>query len=176
MIKKIYNRTKKRRGITPALGALLAIVIMAGTVNVTIWIIRQQDTIGQQVIEKQNMALDRLEEDIRVDDIRITNSKLNLAIANDGSSRAVLKSLYVVNETSQQQYRYDLDVVVDGRETVTNIGQSTPAVILRDDAAYTVKVVSESGNSVAARIRPVSEIAFPITATEIRTPITPPMN
>jgi hypothetical protein len=172
--KRIHKITRKRRGLMNAIGAIFAIIILATSLNMTFWIVRQQDKVTQTLIEKQNADLNRLKEDIEVADIGVANSKLNLTITNEGSTRATLNSLYVVNETSQAQYRYDMNIALDGKNVTTNIGQSNPAFTLNDDMQYTVKVVSESGNTVTARIRPVSlsEVALPLSLYVIPSTVT----
>jgi hypothetical protein len=169
---KIYKRTKTRRGLMNAIGAIFAMIILATSLNMTFWIVRQQDKVTQTLIEKQNADLNRLKEDIEVADIGVANNKLNLTITNEGSTRATLNSLYVVNETSREQYRYDLNIALDGKNVTTNIGQSNPALTLNNDMKYSVKVVSESGNTVTARIRPVSEVALPMSLYVIPSTVT----
>jgi hypothetical protein len=172
MTRYLYKKTKTRRGLMNVISGVFVILVLTSALNVTIWTVGQQDRISQVVIEKQNADLNKLDESIGIADIKVNNNKLNLTITNEGSARAILKSLYVVNETSQQQYRYDLNIAVDGRNSVKDIGQSDPAFPLANDAEYSIRVISESGNSVAAKIRPVSEVALPMSLYVIPSTVT----
>jgi hypothetical protein len=148
------------------------VIVIGSAMNLTLWSLQQQDKVTQAIVEKANSNQVKFNENLFFSDIRISNNKLNLTISNDVATAARLTTIYVVNETSQQQYRYDLNIAVDGRETVINIGQSNPSIIIKDYMRYTIKVVSESGNSVTARIRPVSEVAFPMSLYVIPSTVT----
>ena len=171
---KIRKRAKTRRGLMNAIGAIFALVILVTALNMTFWVVRQQDKVIQTTIEKQNADLNRFKEDIKVANINVANNNLNLTITNEGTSRATIKSLYVINETSQEQYRYDVNIAMEGRNVTTNIGQSNPVLPLKNDMKYAVKVVSESGNTATARIRPVSmsEVALPLSLYVIPSTVT----
>jgi hypothetical protein len=154
------------------------ILIIASALNVTYWTMQKQDEVTEAIIEKTNTNLNTLKEDISISDVRVTNGKLNLTLSNAGGSAAIAKSLYVVNETASPkvQYRYDLDVAVDGRKTVPNIGYSNPAVDIKTDKEYSIKVVTESGDSVSTRITTLSKVALPMALVVIPPTPTPGTN
>jgi hypothetical protein len=162
MTTKKTDHLETRRGLSTVVGAIFMTIIIGSAMNLALWTLQQQDKVTQALVEKANTNQVKFNENLYFSDVKISNNKLNLTISNDVATAAKLTALYVVNETSQQQYKYDLDIVVDGRDTV-NIGQSDPSIIIQNYTRYSIKIVSESGNSVTARIRPVSEIAFPMS-------------
>src|SRR5687768_3389057 len=115
MARKNY---KQRKGLSTIVGAIFMILVMVAALNLTLWTVQQQDRVTQTVIEKTNESLGKLNEDIEISDVRISGSKLNLTAANHGGATATIKSIYIVNETADEQYTYELDIPVDGRESV----------------------------------------------------------
>lgn len=168
---------RRRRGISTVVGAMFMIIIMAGALNVTLWMTQQQDRIATAVTEKSGSDLERLNEKIGIADIRIDGSRLNMTVANTGGQPAQLASVYIVNETAspKQQFRYDLDVAVDGRNSVKNVGQALPFTAT-DASLYSVKVVTKSGNTAVANIAPLSTMALPMSLYVIPPTVTPGEN
>lgn len=136
---------------------------MAGAVNVTMWALQQNNTVNQAIVEKTNTNLARLSEKIEISEIRIDKNKFNMTLTNDGGSAARVKTIYVVNETAspKTQYRYDVDMTIDGRTLIGNVGQSL-ALVARNTTTYSVKVVTETGNSATAAYSPLSTTALPL--------------
>lgn len=157
------------------------VIVMAGALNVTLWMTQQQDRIATAVTEKSGADLNRLNEKIAIADVRIeggsNNNRLNMTVTNAGGQPARLASIYIVNETAvpKQQFRYDLDIAVDGRNSVKNVGQSLPFTAT-GTALYSVKVVTRSGNTAAASIAPVSSMALPMSLYVIPPTVTPGEN
>ncbi|MGI0020042.1 MAG: hypothetical protein ACREAY_06200 [Nitrososphaera sp.] len=167
----------RRRGISTVVGAVFMVIIMAGALNVTLWMTQQQDRIATAVTEKSGADLDRLNEKIDIADIRVDGSRLNMTIANTGGQPAQLASIYIVNETAspKQQFRYDLDVAVDGRNSIKNIGQALPFTAT-STSLYSVKIVTKSGNTAVANIAPLSTMALPMSLYVIPPTVTPGEN
>src|SRR5688572_25970128 len=152
---------QKRRGLGSVVGAVFMILVMVGALNVMIWAMQQQDRVTETIIEKSNSNLNKLNEDIDISNVRIDGDKLNMTVTNAGGAAATIKSIYIVNETANEQYRYDLDLVVDGRESLKDVGQDITLVV-KDDTEYSVRLVTESGNTVTTNIKPLSVVAFPM--------------
>lgn len=152
------------------------ILIIASALNVTLWSMREQDRVTESIIEKTNTNLNRLNEDLSISDVRINNGKLNVTVSNLGGAASYLKSLYVVNETSKQQYKYDISLAVDGRNSARNIGQSNPAITIKNNTDYTIRVVSQSGTTASTRITPVSGVALPMSLYLIPPTVVPGSN
>jgi hypothetical protein len=167
----------RRRGISTVVGAMFMVIIMAGALNVTLWMMQQQDRIATAVTEKSGADLDRLNEKIDIADIRVDGNRLNMTIANTGGQPAQLASIYIINETaaSKQQFRYDLDVAIDGRNSVKNIGQALPFTAT-GASLYSVKIVTKSGNTAVANIAPISTMALPMSLYVIPPTVTPGEN
>jgi len=136
----------------------MVLVIIAG-LNLTVWTLRQQDSVTQAVVEKSNSSLGILNEKIGISSIRVTNAnKLNVTVTNSGGAAAELSTIYIVNETAspKQQYKYSLpaylsNLVVDGRSSVTNIGTQLPFTI-KNNVEYSVKVVTKNGNTASSKL------------------------
>lgn len=137
------------------------ILVTIGALNVVLWTLQQQNMVTESIIEKSNSNLDKLNEDIEIANVRIDNDKLNMTITNTGGAAATLKSIYIINETASEQYRYDLDVVVDGRDS-QNVGPDLP-LIIRDDTEYSIRLITESGNTVSTSLIPLSSVALPMS-------------
>jgi len=153
---------QKRKGISSVVGAVFMILVMVGALNVMIWTMQQQDRVTETIIEKSNSNLNKLNEDIDISNVRIDGDKLNMTVTNAGGAAATIKSIYIVNETASEQYRYDLDLVVDGRESLKNVGQDL-ALVVKDDTKYSVRLITESGNTVSTSLTPLSSVALPMS-------------
>jgi len=151
------------------------ILVMVGALNVMLWTMQQQDRVTETIIEKSNSNLNRLNEDIDISNVRINGDKLNMTVTNTGGAAATIKSIYIVNETANEQYRYDLDLVVDGRESLKDVGQEVP-LIVKDDTKYSVRLITESGNTVTTSLTPLSSVALPMQLYLIPPTITPGQN
>jgi hypothetical protein len=152
------------------------VIVMAGALSVSFWTLQQHDRINESLIQKTAATLNRLNEQIDISDIRVANNKLNLTVANTGGAASKLVTIYVVNETAKQQYRYDLNFTVDGRESVSGIGQSSPAIIIKNNTDYSVKVISESGQSATTRMMSLSSVALPMSLYVIPPTVVPGSN
>ena len=170
------RRRNERKALSTIVGAVFMIIVMTSALNVTLWTMQQQNRVTESVIEKTNTNLNRLNEDIGISDVKISNGKLNLTVSNPGGAASYLKTIYVVNETSKQQYKYDLNVAVDGRNSATSIGQSSPAIVIKNDTNYSVKVVSQSGTAATTTLTSLSSIAFPMSLYVIPATIVPETN
>ena len=166
---------KQRRGLSTIVGAVFMVLIIASALNVTLWTMREQDRVTESIIEKTNTNLNKLNENIRISDVRVSGGKLNLTATNDGGAASYLKSLYLVNETSSQQYRYDIDFTVDGRESESGIGLATPAVI-KANTDYSVKVVSQSGVTATSNLFSVSSVGLAMSLIVIPPTVVPGTN
>lgn len=168
---------RKRRGLSTIVGAVFMVIVMVGALNVTLWAMKEQERVATAVTEKANVSLDRLNEQIQIANVRLDAGKLNMTVVNTGGQSAQLRSMYIVNETAlpKQQFRYDLDMAIDGRDSASNVGQSLPFVA-KQGTAYSVRVVTEAGVSASARIAPVSQSALPMSLYVIPPTVTPGHN
>src|SRR5213593_1891514 len=169
----------RRRGLSSVVGAVFMILVMIGALNVILLAMRQQDTVTQTLIDKSSSSLSRLNEQISITDIRVTNgNKLNMTVANSGGSTAKLASIYIVNETAspKTQYRYDLDnAPVDGRASKTNVGTSL-ALNVKTNTKYSIKVVTAAGNTATSGITSISGVALRMSITIIPPTVSPGSN
>lgn len=167
----------KRRGLSTIVGAVFMVIVMVGALNVTLWTMNEQERVTAAVTEKAGESLDRLNEQIQIAGVRVDAGKLNMTVINTGGQAAQLRSVYIVNETAvpKQQYRYDLDVPIDGRNSASNVGQSLPFVA-KQNTAYSVRVVTETGVAASARVAPVSQAALPMSLYVIPPTVTPGHN
>jgi flagellin-like protein len=118
-------KSNSRRGISSILGASIMIMLTASALATTAAVMQQQQISSNELVRETNRYLDAMNEKIEISKVTIANDKLNITLSNDGGSAARVKSIYIVNETAspKEQYRYDIDHLVDGREVVTNVGQ-----------------------------------------------------
>lgn len=164
--------TRTRRGISAVIGGIFMVLLIAGAVNMTIWSIQQQNQVTGAIIQKANSNLAQLNEKIAVSDLRITNNKLNITTQNTGGTAANIQAIYVVNKTSNTEYRYSVNYVVDGKNSVTNIGQNIPFTVY-NNAAYSVRLVTQAGNTATASYTPLSQLALPMALYAIPPTVQP---
>jgi len=169
---------KNRRGLSSVIGAVFMVLIMIGALNVVLLTMRQQDTVTQAVIDKSSSSINRLNEQISISDIGVTNNnKLNMTVSNSGGTAAKLASLYIVNETAptKQQYRYNLSSSVDGRNAVKSIGNDL-AFTAKSDTNYSIKIVTQAGNFAVTNIGSLSKTAMGLSMFVIPPTIAPGAN
>jgi hypothetical protein len=151
------------------------ILVMVGAINVMLWTMQQQNRVTETIIEKTNSNLNKLNEDIEISNVRVDGGKLNMTVTNIGGAAATLKTIYIVNETAKEQYRYDLDLVVDGRQSKKDIGQVLPLTV-KDNTRYSVRLITESGNIATTSLTPLSSVALPMQLYLIPPTVTPGEN
>jgi hypothetical protein len=166
---------KGRRGLSTVIGAVFMIFITIGALNVVLWTMQQQNSVTQSIIERTNSNFNKLNENIEISNVRVDGKKLNMTVTNTGGAASTLKAIYIVNETSKEQFRYDLNIVIDGRKSQSNVGQGIPLSI-KDNVKYSVRLVTESGNTVATTLAPVSSVALPMALYVIPPTFTPGEN
>jgi hypothetical protein len=149
------------------------IIVIAGALGTTVWVLQQQGRMTAEVNQKTNEYLNRLDENIEISQVKINNNKFNLTLYNDGGSAAQLKTIYIVNETAvpKQQYRYDIDYLVDGRAVVNNVGQAL-ALTARNTTSYSIRVITESGSAASAVYIPNSLTPLPLSLSVIPSTVT----
>jgi hypothetical protein len=154
----------KRKGLSSVVAAVFMFIIVSGALTVTIWSTKQQDAVVNELLAKTQAKLGDLNEEIDISEVSIDNDKLNVTLTNNGGAATRATSIYIVNETAspKEQYRYDIDHLVDGRATVTNVGQTLP-LVASDTTSYSVKVVTESGSSASADFLPLSLTPLPMS-------------
>jgi hypothetical protein len=172
-VNKVGRRNfKHRKGLSTIVGAVFMIIVMVAALNLTLWTIQQQDKVTETVIEKTNQNLNKLNEDIEISDVRIDGNKLNMTVTNAGATAATVKSIYVINETSKERYTFDVDFSVDGRESEKNVGQGL-SLYIKDDATYSIRMITESGSIATRTITPLSSVALPMSLFIIPPTVTP---
>jgi hypothetical protein len=140
------------------------IIIMAGSLGLTSWTLREQDRVTQEVLLKTGEKLNRINEQIKISEVSIVNKKFNITLANDGGAATTVKAVYIVNETAspKQQFRYDVNHIVDGRAVVKNVGQTLP-VFAKNATSYSIRVVTESGLTASAEYVSASLTPLPMS-------------
>jgi hypothetical protein len=149
------------------------IILVASALSTVVWVMQAQGRVSNEITLKTNEYLNRMSEKIEISKVTIKNSKFNITLANEGGSATVVKAVYIVNETASptQQYRYDVHYLVDGRSVTTNLGQSL-AFTAKSDTAYSIKVITDSGNSAVKTYLPTSTTALPLSLSLIPSTIT----
>lgn len=168
------NMRQNRRGLSAVVGAIFMVLIMLGALNAFIWVTQEQGRIFDALTGESDTNLNKLNERIEITNVRVDGNRLNVTVTNTGGQVANIKSLYIVNETNSQQYRYPLEKVVDNRKSEVNIGQDSAITTIKSDAKYSVKVVTASGNSASAVVAPASAAKWPMSLYAI--PPNPPPN
>jgi hypothetical protein len=164
---------KQRKGLSTVVAGVFMIIIMSSAIGLTAWTMQQQDRVTDEILVKTNEKLSRLSEELDISDVRITNNKFNITLVNEGGSAARAKVVYIVNETAvpKQQYRYDIDYLVDGRTEVKNVGQAL-AFTARNTTSYSIRVITESGSAASAEYLAAASTPIPMSLYVIPPTIT----
>ncbi len=164
---------KQRKGLSSVVAGVFMIIIMSSAIGVTAWTMQQQDRVTDEILLKTKEKLSRLSEELEISDVRINNNKFNITLTNDGGSASRAKAIYIVNETAspEEQYNYDIDFLVDGRDEVTNVGQAL-AFTAKNTTSYSIRIVTESGNSASAEYLAAASTPLPMTLYVIPPTIT----
>ncbi len=155
---------KQRKGLSTVVAGVFMIIVMSSAIGVTAWTMQQQDRVTDEILLKTNEKLSRLSEELEISDVRITNNKFNITLINEGGSASRAKAIYIVNETAspKEQYSYDIDFLVDGREVVKNVGQAL-AFTAKNTTSYSIRIITESGNSASAEYLAAASTPLPMT-------------
>jgi archaellum component FlaF (FlaF/FlaG flagellin family) len=158
------GRKSRRRGLSSVVGAVFLIIVMVVALNAMVLTMREQERVSMAVTGDADTTAGRLNERIEISNIRVESTgKMNMTVSNAGGQAAVLKALYVVDETAspKQQYRYDLNSVVDGSKPLKNVGQDLPFTA-SPTSSYSVRVITASGNTASATFTPPSALGLPM--------------
>lgn len=174
----MIGRRFRRRGLSAVVGAVFLIIVMVVALNAMVMAMQQQQRVSMAVTGEADTKLNQLNEKIEISNITVeSNSKMNMTVSNAGGQAAVLKALYIVDETAspKQQFRYDLNSVVDGRNPLKNVGQDLPFTAL-PGSSYSVRVITATGNSASAKFVPPSAIGLPMSLYVIPPTVMPGEN
>jgi hypothetical protein len=149
------------------------IILVASALSTVVWVMQAQARVSNEIILKTNEYLNRMSENIEISRIAIQNNKFNITLANEGGSATLVKAIYIVNETASptQQYRYDVNYLVDERSLTTNVGQNL-AFTAKTGTKYSIKVVTDSGNSAIQMYLPGSTSNLPISLSLVPQTVT----
>jgi hypothetical protein len=123
---------RDRRGISNIIVVALSLVVILAIVsNVVLW-----------NYEMTQLDWEKMRESVIITNVESVPSGSQFTFQNDGSLTVHLVSLWVINSTDHQ--RYDINVFINSAETET-YGRGD---ISLPTGSYTVKVVTERGNTV----------------------------
>jgi hypothetical protein len=166
-------KAKTRRGLSSIVGISFMIILVASSLSTVVWVMQTQGRVSNEITLKTNEYLNRMSEKIEISNVAIKNSKFNITLANEGATATTVKAIYIVNETAspKQQYRYDVNYLVDGRSVVKNVGQSL-SFTAKSATTYSIKVITDSGNSAVQTYLPSSITALPLSLSLVPATIT----
>jgi hypothetical protein len=123
---------RDRRGISNIIVVVLSLVIILAIVsNIVLW-----------NYEMNQLDWEKMRESVTITNVESAPSGSQFSFQNDGSLTVHLVSLWIINSTDHQ--RYDINVFINSAESETYLQED---VSLPADN-YTVKVVTERGNTV----------------------------
>ena len=179
MLATPFGKKRSRRGLSTVVGGVFMVIVMVSALSITAWSFREQDRVSLALTEKASSDLGSLNEKISISDVRVSSdSKLNVTVSNSGGTSAMLASIYIVNKTASpnQQYRYDLgSIAVDGRNSVSNIGQAL-SFKAKSNTEYSVKIVTMGGNTASTIIGSLSSTSMKMSMFVIPPTISPGSN
>jgi archaellum component FlaF (FlaF/FlaG flagellin family) len=170
------NMRQNRRALSSIVGAIFMVLIMIGALNAYLYATQEQGRLWSALTGESNANQNRLNEKIDITNVRVDGNRLNVTVTSTGGQVANIKTLYIVNETNNQQYRYDINKIVDSRKSEVNIGQESQITTVRSDAKYTVKLVTASGNTASAVVTPPSALTLPMALYVIPPSVAPGQN
>ncbi len=130
------------------------------------------DNYSQTFLTKNQERMDTQKEQFKITKVSINNNKFDISIKNTGDIPVNLTKLYVQNTTNPTDWfaKYDVNSVVAPAQTVTNIGSSM-ALSALPSQSYSMKLVTERGNSQEFFVGSSSNIPVPLQMFVIPTTI-----
>lgn len=139
---------KSRRALSTVIGAVFAIIALTSTVTYISYSMGILNNFNQSVLTKNQQLTDVNKEKFQISSVTVSNSKLNITVANTGSLPINLTKIWVQNTTVTDwvnSYTPTNNFVAPGA-TLTKIGQNIPLSI-KSDQSYNVKLVTSRGNT-----------------------------
>jgi len=154
---KNNNVARKRSGISTIIGAVFFLITIISSMSVMAWTLQQQASFSTTTSEVSTLQLERQSSALEITEIKISNGKFNITLQNNGPLTERLVRLWATNETATNWHnKYDIDLLVNPKQVLTNIGQSLPLRPVNTDA-YALKLVTERGNLITFRSLSVAQ-------------------
>jgi hypothetical protein len=138
---------KTRKGLSSVVGMVFAIVAIVGSIGYVTFSMNLLDQYNQSVLARNQVSIDKGNENFQIYSIKITNNKFNVTIANTGNLPINITRMWVQNTTATDWTNfYSINKMVNPGSLLINIGQGSP-VSYNSNNAYNLKLVTSRGNS-----------------------------
>jgi hypothetical protein len=146
-------RRSSKKGISTVLAAIFIAAIITVGLNAMSSSLNLQNNFAQVVTEKNIRETERVSESLEIRDVKISNYKLNMTVANTGTVPVRLVNMWVTNTTSITGWHknYTLNEVVNPGDTLFRLGTSLP-VVAKNSSSYKINIVTERGSSASFHI------------------------
>ena len=143
----------KRRALSTVIGVLFFVIVMASTISYVGYSMDLIGNLAEAVTVKQDQNFNRQNEEFKITDARVDFNEFNLTVKNTGTIPINITRMWAQNitDSSWNQTKYQLNLLVSAGGTVRNIGQGTGLVAL-DSESYGLKLVTERGNSLLTQV------------------------
>jgi len=162
----------KRRGLSTIVGAVFFVLVMGSTIGYVTYSMDVIDDLAYQVDVKQDINLNRQNEEFIIADVNIDGGEFNLTVTNTGTIPINVTKMWAKNVTdsSWNQTSYPINQVVVPGGSFTNVGIGT-GLIAMDSQSYSLKLLTSRGNTLETQVFSASNL--PLEMTLISSPINP---
>ena len=162
----------KRRGLSTIVGAVFFVLVMGTTIGYVTHSMDVIDNLAYQVDAKQDINLNRQNEEFKITGVKVDGNEFNLTVTNTGTIPINITNMWAKNMTDPlwNQTKYQLNKLVSPGQSVANIGQGT-GLIAMDSESYSLRMVTDRGNAISTQL--LSATNQPLQMTLFTSPSTP---
>jgi hypothetical protein len=139
---------KYRKGLSSVIGMIFLVIVLSSVLGYFTFGIKLIEQVNDQMVLKGVESIDKSRESFEITNVRIDAGKFNVTIQNTGEIPIKFTRFWINNVTdnSWPLQNFTLNTIVTPKQTIKNIGQSTPLYAL-DSQAYSMKLITQRGNS-----------------------------
>ena len=147
------HRAREKRGLSTIIAAVFMTAILVLGLGVMTQSLNFQNNFGETVVDRAEIEMRSVDENIALRDVRIDNSRFNMTVANTGTVPVKLVNMWVTNTTATNGWhqQYTLDKTINPGEYWANFGTSLP-LVAKNSSSYKISVITERGTSSSFQI------------------------
>jgi hypothetical protein len=148
---------RSRRAVSGIVGGVFLVTIIFLSTNVLIWYYSQEMGLFAQARKAQQLAQERDLEQLAIQKLFISSSRPNATILNTGGVPVHIVDIVITSLSDVPVWHkiYSVNYFITPGSTGTNIGQTISAT-LDSGKTYTIRFVTERGNSLSAQYSPTA--------------------
>lgn len=139
---------RTRRGLGSVVGMVFAIIAIVTSIGYVTFSMNLLDQYNQSVLARNQVSIDKGNENFQVYSVKIVNGKFNVTVANTGNLPINVTRIWITNSSCNCDWTnyYSINKLVNPGTLLTNIGQNSP-VGANTANSYNIKLATSRGNS-----------------------------